>query len=98
MRVAVVLSCLVALGACGGDVASDKTAAVARENAAQRDAAQEARIPNPGALACIKASSTEEEWVIIASETGDAPLILAEVLEREATDRCFRENNVVITI
>ena len=98
MRMAVALACFGALCACGGQVASDKTAAVARENAAARDAAQEARIPNPEALACIRASSTEEEWAIIATETGEAPRVLAEVLDRESTDRCFRENRVVIYI
>ena len=62
MRFAVVLTGLILLNACGSDIAGDNTAAVARQNVAARDAAQEGRMLNPGALACIKASSTEEGW------------------------------------
>jgi hypothetical protein len=87
-----------ALAACGTDIPNDSTAAVARQNSEARDAAQEGRILNPEALACVKANATDAEWAVIASETGDAPNVLADVLNREGTLRCFSVNNVVIYI
>ncbi|NNL35477.1 MAG: hypothetical protein HKP35_06630 [Silicimonas sp.] len=98
MRFCLGIACVLLLTACGSDIAGDNTAAVARQNAAARDAAQEGRILNPAALACIKASSSEQEWAVIASETGAAPSVLQDVLGRQSTIDCFRTNDVVIYI
>ena len=86
------------LAACGGDVPSDRTAAISRANEDARMRAQEGRIMNPEALACIKANATEDEWAVISTEKGFAEPILGEVLAREGTQRCFSINNVVIYI
>lgn len=98
MKRALLLSACLTVAACGSDTASDRTAQTARQNAAQRDAALESRIDNPAALACIRENATEQEWAVIRTETGDAPFVLRDVLNREGTVRCFHENNVVIYI
>ena len=98
MRRAFLLSTVLALAACGSDTVSDRTAQTAQQNAAQRDAALEGRIDNPAALACIRANASQAEWAVIQTETGDAPTVLRDVLNREGTTNCFRANNVVIYI
>lgn len=98
MRLACLLACLAATAACGSDVAGDDTAAVARQNAAVRDAAQAGRVLNPEAMACIRASATPEEWAVIDAEGAGAPETLAMVLNRESTARCFSINQVVVYI
>ena len=90
------LPVVLAVAACGSDVASDRTAQIARENAAQRDAALDSRIDNPAALSCIRANASDEEWAIIRSESAAAPAVLQQVLNRERTRQCFVVNNVVI--
>ena len=84
------------LAACGAP--TDRTAAIQQENLAAREAAQESRIINPAALACVRANATEAEWAIIETETGEAANTLQSVLRRESTQRCFAVNNVVIYI
>lgn len=96
MRRVSLLTALLFVAACGSDTAGDRTATTARQNAAQRDAALEARIDNPAALACIRENASAEEWAIIETETGDAPAVLQTVLNREGTARCFSASNVVI--
>lgn len=91
-------SILFLLAACGSDTVSDRTALSAQQNAAQRDAALEGRIDNPAALACIRENANDGEWAVIRTETGDAPIVLRDVLNREGTQSCFRANNVVIYI
>lgn len=98
MRRMIVLLTGLTAAACGSDTASDSTALTARQNAAQRDAALESRIDNPAALACIRQNASEAEWAVIRTETGDAPLVLRDVLNRDGTAQCFRANNVVIMI
>ena len=96
MRTFASVLALVALTACGAP--NDRTAAIQQENAAARDAAQESRVINPGALACVRANSSEEEWAIIETETLAAEMLLQDVLRREGTQRCFAINNVVVYI
>ena len=98
MRRVQLLPAILVIAACGSDVASDRTAQIARQNAAQRDAALESRIDNPAALACIRANASDEEWAIIRSENAAAPAVLQLVLNRERTRQCFSLNNVVIYI
>lgn len=98
MRRVQLLPAILVIAACGSDVASDRTAQIARQNAAQRDAALESRIDNPAALACIRANASDEEWAIIRSENAAAPAVLQLVLNRERTRQCFSVNNVVIYI
>lgn len=98
MRRSVAMIGLMLLTACGGDTVSSETAAAASVSAQSRDAAQESRIDNPDALACIRASSTEGEWAIIARQDAEAEAMLHNVLNRESTIRCFNENNVVVYI
>ena len=98
MRRMIVIPTVLAAAACGSDTASDGTALTAQQNAAQRDAALESRIDNPAALACIRQNASEAEWAVIRTETGDAPLVLRDVLNRDGTAQCFRANNVVIMI
>ncbi len=85
------------LAACSSGV-DDESAAAARAEAASRDAAQESRIDNPEALACVRANSSDGEWAIIAGEDENAVAMLQTVLNREGTIRCFNENNVVVYI
>ena len=96
MRTLASVLALAALTACGAP--NDRTAAIQQENAAARDAAQESRIINPGALACVRANASEEEWAIIETETLAAEVLLQDVLRREGTQRCFAINNVVVYI
>lgn len=93
-----ILPILFLLAACGSDIAGDNTAAVQRANEDARMAAQRGRVPNPEALACIRANASNDEWSVIATETGDAPAVLQTVLNREGTIRCFNANNVVVYI
>ena len=90
------LALIVLVGCGGGDVPSDSTALAARENLASRDAAQEGRVLNPEALACLKNNATEEEWRVLGAETEASAAVLQQLLGREGTARCFAENNVVI--
>lgn len=87
---------MLALAACGGDTPSADSAAVSAANAASRDAAQESRIDNPDALACIRANSSDGEWAIIAGQDANAEAMLQSVLRREGTVRCFNDNNVTV--
>ena len=98
MRRVQLLPAILVIAACGSDVAGDRTAQIARENAAQRDSALESRIDNPTALACIRANASDEEWAILRSEHAAAPAVLQLVLNRERTRQCFSLNNVVIYI
>lgn len=96
MRWRASICALIALAACGGDVASDRTAAVSAENAAARDAAQAGRFDNPEALACLRANASDEEWSAIQREDAEGEASLQAVIDRESTARCFNDNNVVI--
>ena len=51
-----------------------------------------------GALACVRANASDEEWAIIETETLAAEMLLQDVLRREGTQRCFAVNNVVVFI
>jgi len=99
MRALIYIPLLMALAACGGgDVPSDTSFANAEEASAQRDAAQEGRIRNEAALACVKANSSEEEWAIIIAEGEGAGEMLQAVLNRAGTRECFTSNNVVVLL
>ncbi len=88
---------LLAVTACGGgDTPNDESAAFSAANAASRDAAQESRIDNPDAFACLQANASEEEWAIILLENESSQTTLQTVLNREGTIRCFNENNVTV--
>lgn len=97
MRNLFVLIGLLGVAACG-DTPSDRSAQISRENAAARDAAQAGRIDNPAALACVRANASDQEWAVIAAEGPDAPGVLATVLNRDSTARCFSVNNAVVYI
>lgn len=89
---------LVMLSACGGNLPDSESAKAAAATAASRDAAQESRIDNPAALACVQANATNGEWAIIAGQDVNAAAMLQTVLNREGTMRCFNDNNVVVFI
>ncbi len=91
-----VILALFLLAACAGDVVSSETAALSAGNAAARETAQEGRIENPEALACLRANASDAEWAIIAGQDGAAEAELQTVMNREGTIRCFNENQVVV--
>ena len=84
------------LAACGSDVPSSKTAALSQANQASRLSAQEARINNPGAIACLRQVTTGDELAILAEEDDRAVALLREVLNREEMTQCLNDNEVVV--
>ena len=86
------------LAACGGDIPSSSTAAQSQASELSRLAAQEARIRNPGAIACLRQVTTKEEQAILAVEDDQAVALLREVLSRDEMTRCLNDNDVVIFI
>ena len=97
-RTSLILAFGATLAACGSDIPSSNTAAISRANEASRLAAQEARIANPGVMACIRQVTTDDEVTILAAEDDAAVALLNEVLNREEMQQCLIENEVVIYI
>lgn len=84
------------LAACGSDVPSSRTAAMSQANEQARFTAQDGRIANPGAIACLNEVTTPEERSILAKESAEAEALLQDVLNREDMSACMVRNNVVV--
>ena len=96
MRWFVVPLTCVALAGCGTDTPNNSTAAASSTRQSDRDAAQAGRVFNPDVFACLEQVATDEELAALAKEDVAAQALLAEILRREAMDRCMRENNVTV--
>lgn len=90
--------CLLALGACGSDVATARTAEASRTGNHYRELAQQARIDNQGAIECIRVSTTPEEQAILIREDDAAVELLRQVLGRKTMQQCMALNEVEVFI
>jgi len=90
--------CLLALAACGSDVATARTAEASRTGNEYRELAQQARIENEGAIECIRISTTPEEQAVLIREDDAAVALLRQVLGRKSMQQCMELNNVEVFI